>query len=81
MELHDAEEAIGMRKISPNLQTKENTLWIFTDSHGVMRVPKSNLHPRTKFHQLASLTPKSSTCCYFFKCFVFIDMFKKKRLL
>ena len=48
MELHDAEEAIGMRKISPNLQTKENTLWIFTDSHGVMRVPKSNLHPRTK---------------------------------
>ena len=58
MELHDAEEAIGMRKISPNLQTKENTLWIFTDSHGVMRVPKSNLHPRTKISSIGFTNPE-----------------------
>ena len=58
MELHDAEEAIGMRKISPNLKSKENTLWVFTDSHGVMRVPKSNLHPRTKISLIGVTNPE-----------------------
>ena len=45
MQLHDAEEAIGMRKIlahdmkmKKNPQTKEDTFWIFTDFQGVMRV-------------------------------------------
>ena len=45
MELHDAEEAMGMRKIlahdtrmKKNPQTKEDTFWIFTDIQGVMRV-------------------------------------------
>ena len=44
MELHDAEEAIGMRKIlahdmrmKKNPRTKKDTFWIFTDFHGVMR--------------------------------------------
>ena len=43
MELHDAEEAIGMRKIlahdmrmKKNPQTKLETFWIFTDFHGVI---------------------------------------------
>ena len=58
MELHDAEEAIRMRKISPNQKTKENTLWILTDSHGVMRVPKSNLHPRTKISSIGVTNPE-----------------------
>ena len=45
MELHDAEEAMGMRKIlahdirmKKNPQTKVDTFWIFTDFQGVMRV-------------------------------------------
>ena len=45
MELHDTEEAIGMRKIlahdmrmKKNPQIKENSFWIFTDFHGVMPV-------------------------------------------
>ena len=44
MELRDAEEAIGMKKIlahdmrmKKNPQTKENTFLIFADFHGVMR--------------------------------------------
>ena len=43
--------ADGMR-MKKNPQTKEDTFWFFTDFHGVMRV--------VEFHQLASLTPKSS---------------------
>ena len=42
MELHDAEEVLGMRKIlahdirmEKNPQTKEDTFGIFTDFHGV----------------------------------------------
>ena len=42
MELHDAEEVLGMRKIlahdirmEKNPQTKEDTFAIFTDFHGV----------------------------------------------
>ena len=45
MELHDAEQAMGMRKIlahdvrmKEKTQTKDNTFWIFTDFNGVMRV-------------------------------------------
>ena len=44
MELHDAEEAIGMRRIlthdmrmKRNSQTMEDTFWTFTDFHRVMR--------------------------------------------
>ena len=42
MELHDAEEAMGIRKIlahdikmKKNPQTKDDTVWIFKDFHGV----------------------------------------------
>ena len=45
IELHDAEEAMGMRKIlardvrmKKNPQTKEDIFWIFTDIHGVIPV-------------------------------------------
>ena len=82
MELHDAEEAIRMRKIlahdmrmKKNPQTKEDTFWIFKDFHGVMRVQKPNCTPARKFHQLVSLIQKSSICYYFFKYFVLIDFF------
>ena len=58
MELHDAEEAMGMRKIlahnirmKRNLQTKKDTFWIFTDFHGVMRVQSRTCTPARKFHQ------------------------------
>ena len=57
MELHDAKEAIGMRKIlahdmrmKKNPQTKEGTFWIFTDFHGVMRVQSRTCTPVPKFH-------------------------------
>ena len=80
MGLHDAKEANGMRKIlahdvrmKKNPQTKEDTLWIFTDFHGVMRVQSQTCTPSRKFHQLVSPTPKSSMCCYFLKYFVLID--------
>ena len=43
MELHDAEEVMGIRKIlahdimmKKNPQIKENTFWIFTDFLGVI---------------------------------------------
>ena len=58
MQLHDAEEAIGMRKIlahdmkmKKNPQTKEDTFWIFTDFHEVMRVQSPTCTPARKFHQ------------------------------
>ena len=56
MELHDVEEAMGMRKIlahdirtKKNPQTKGCTFWIFTDFQHV---------PRTDISSMASLTPK-----------------------
>ena len=55
MELHDVEEAMGMRKIlahdirtKKNPQTKGCTFWIFTDFHAG---PKSNMYPARIFHQ------------------------------
>ena len=53
MELHDAEEALGMRKIlaHKNPQTMEDTFWIFKDFHGVMRVQSPTCTPARKFHQ------------------------------
>ena len=52
MELYDAEEAIGMRKIlahdmrmEKNPQTKEDTSWVFTDFHGVMRAKGQTCTP------------------------------------
>ena len=58
MELHDAEETMGRRKIlahdirmKKNPQTKEDTFWIFTDVHGVMRVQSPTCTPARKFHQ------------------------------
>ena len=47
-----------MQKKLLEWETKENTLWIFTDSHGVMRVPKSNLHPRTKISSIGVTNPE-----------------------
>ena len=79
---------MGIRKIlardirmKKNPQIKEDTFWIFTDFHVVMWGPKSNFHPRTEISSVASLTPKSSICCYVFKYFVLTVFFKKKRLL
>ena len=58
MELHDALEAMGMRKIlahdirmKKKSETQENTFWIFTDFHGVMRVQSPARTPTSKFHQ------------------------------
>ena len=63
MELYDAEEAIGMRKIlahdmrmEKNPQTKEDTSWVFTDFHGVMRAQSQTCTPARKFHHLIGVT-------------------------
>ena len=84
MELHDAEEAMGMRKIlahnirmKKNPQTKEDTFWILTDFHGIMRVQSSTC---MEISSMASLTPKSPLCCYFYKCFVLTVFFFKPLL-
>ena len=83
MELHDAEEAIGMRKIladdmtmKKNPETKEETFCFFTDFHGVTRVTKSNLHSRTEISSPGVTNP--DFVCYFFKYLVLIDFFIKK---
>ena len=56
--LHDTEEAMGMREIlahdirmKKNPQNKEDTFWIFTDFHGVMRAQSPVCTPARKFHQ------------------------------
>ena len=58
MQLHDAEEAIGIRKIlahdirmKRNPQTKEDTFWIFKDFHGLIRVQSSTCTTAWKFYQ------------------------------
>ena len=58
MELHNAEEAMGIRKIlahdirmKKNSQTKEDTLWIFKDFHGVIQVQSPTRTPARKFYQ------------------------------
>ena len=58
MELHDAEEAMGMRKMlardirmKKNPQTKKDTFWIFTDFQEVMQVQSPTHNPAKKFHQ------------------------------
>ena len=57
MELHDAEESMGIRKIlahdirmKKNPQTKEDTFWI-ADFYGVMLVQSPTCIPTRKFHQ------------------------------
>ena len=84
MELHDAEEAMGMRKIlahnirmKKNPQTKEDTFWILTDFHGIMRVQSSTC---MEISSMASLTPKSPLCRYFYKYFVLTVFFFKPLL-
>ena len=81
MELHDVEESMAIRKIlAHDIRMKKNhkprrTLsgsWIFMELCG----PKVQLHPRTETSSMASLTPKSSICCYVFKCFLFTDLKK-----
>ena len=55
MELHDAKEAMGMRKVladtgmKKNPQTKEDTSWIFTDFQGVMRLQSPTCTPHGNF--------------------------------
>ena len=78
MELHNVEEAMGIRKIlaydirmKKNPQTKEDTFWIFTDFHEVLQVQSPTCTPCTEVSPAASLTPKSAICCYVFKYFVF----------
>ena len=58
MELHNAEEAMGIRKIlahdirmKKNPQTKEDTLWIFNDFLGVVQVQSPSWTPARKFYQ------------------------------
>ena len=58
MEQHDAEESMAIRKIlaydirmKKNPQTKEDTLWIFKDFHGVIRVQSPTWNPAWKFYQ------------------------------
>ena len=57
MELHDAEESMGIRKIlahdirmKKNPQTKEDTFWI-EDFYGVMWVQSPTCSPARKFQQ------------------------------
>ena len=81
MELHDAEDAMRIRKIlAHDIRMKkrhkprralDGFLKIFMELVG----PKSNLHPRTEILSVASLTPKSSICCYVFKYLVLTDFF------
>ena len=58
MELQDAEDAMGIRKIlahdirmKKNPKTKEVTLWIFAVFDGVMRAQSSTCTPARKFYQ------------------------------
>ena len=58
MELHDAEEAMRIRKIlacdirmKKNPQSKEGSFWIFKDFHGIMRVQSPTCTPARKFYQ------------------------------
>ena len=69
-------------KMKKNPQIKENygTLSGFLQTFMGLcqsKVKLASTLPPRKFHQLASLTPKSSICCYFFQIFC-IDWFKKK---
>ena len=68
MELHDAEEAMRMRKILAGDIRKESTIQegCFLDFYrysGSYAGPKSNLHSHKEISSMASLTPKSSICC------------------
>ena len=75
MELHDAEEAVRMRKILAGDIRKESTnqggqlldFYRYSESYAG---PKSNLHSHTEISSMASLTPKSSMWCYFFEYFL-----------
>ena len=58
MELHDAEESMGIRKIlahdnrmKKNPQTKEDIFWGFQDFRGVIRVPTPTWIPARKLYQ------------------------------
>ena len=80
MELHDAEEAIGMRKILAHdmrMKTLSGFVQTFMELCGskvqLAPPPSAPLPPARKLHQLASLTLKSSLSFYFFKHFVLID--------
>ena len=58
VELHDAEKAVGTRKIlthdirmKNNAQTKEDTFWIFKDFHGVVWVQSPIFTRAWEFYQ------------------------------
>ena len=68
MELHDAEEAMRIRKILAGDIRKESTIQegCFLDFYrysGSYACPKSNLHSHTEILSMALLTPKLSICC------------------
>ena len=77
MELHDAEEAIGMRKILAHdmrMKTLSGFVQSFMELCGSkVQLSPPPLPPARKLRQLASLTLKSSLSFYFFKHFVLID--------
>ena len=65
--VYEMPEGLGMRKIwahgtrmQKNPQTREDIFWLLTDFHGVILVQSPTCAPARIFHQLASLTPKSS---------------------
>ena len=75
MELHDAEEAVRMRKILAGDIRKESTnqggqLLDFYRYSESSAGPKPNLHSHTEISSMVSLTPKSSMWCYFFEYFL-----------
>ena len=88
MELHDAEEVVGMRKIlaynirmKKNPQTKENTFWIFTDFHGVMRVQSPTCTPARKFRQWCDVANLEIVYMLLLFQILYIDYLKKKKRL
>ena len=85
MELNDAEEAMGIRKILPydirmkrNPQTKKGYLLYFYGFSWCYASPKSNLYPRMEILSMASLTPKYATT--FANTLVLTDFSFKKTL-
>ena len=63
MKVWEYEKYEHMTRMQKNPQTSEDIFWILTYFHGVMWVQSPTCTPARKFHQLASLTPKS----YIFK--------------
>ena len=62
-------------RIQKNLQTKEDTFWIFRDFHGGTRVQSPTCIPHRNFINGVANPEIVDICCYFFKYFVLTDFF------